>query len=410
MKFLLSRSILLVAFLITIILIVGYARGYRINLSQKKLISTGILVASSSPDGAKIYINGKLEGATNSNIGLSPGIYNVEIKKDGYSTWKKTIVIKGELVLKADALLFPQNPSLSPITSLGVVKAQFFPISSRTLILSDRREALVPITTQAEEVLKDGLYLLDNSKKPLNIFSPLKLVAPRDTTLQNLDFSQSSFAMSPDGKQILMNSVTTGKQKRSLLISADEVTTSVFDVTGSIATIQTAWEKEDLRNTQKILETFKEPFARIASDSFKIAAFSPDETKILYMATKTVTLPPIITPPLIATNQTDETRTIAPGSLYVYDKKEDKNYKLDLPTTPYPLPHILWFPDSAHLIIKERDHIDLIDYDGINRQVVYSGPFEKDFLGATPDGKLLILANLNPQKNQLPDIYAVGIR
>jgi len=60
--------------------------------------------------------------------------------------------------------------------------------------------------------------------------------------------------------------------------------------------------------------------------------------------------------------------------------------------------------------MNEGDKISIVDYDNANKQVVYSGPYEGGFVSVTNDGKLLILANLNPQTNKLPDVYAVGIR
>jgi hypothetical protein len=126
------RLILGGLFVFVLFTLIAYARGYRFNLSQKKLDSTGILVASSYPDGAKIFLNGELFGATNENIIIEPGEYNVEIKKDGFTSWSKSLKIKGELVIKADALLFPKNPSLSPVTSLGLVFAQTSPTNYRS--------------------------------------------------------------------------------------------------------------------------------------------------------------------------------------------------------------------------------------------------------------------------------------
>ena len=60
--------------------------------------------------------------------------------------------------------------------------------------------------------------------------------------------------------------------------------------------------------------------------------------------------------------------------------------------------------------MRETNKITIVDYDNSNKQTVYSGPIVSDFISITTDGRLLILANLNPQTNKLPDVYAVGIR
>ena len=96
------------------------AQGYRPDFSTKSLLPNGLLVATSNPNGAQLYIDGRLKSATNTTLNLSPGEYEVEIKKDGYIPWKKTLIIKKELVTKTDAYLFPTFPDFKPLTFTGV--------------------------------------------------------------------------------------------------------------------------------------------------------------------------------------------------------------------------------------------------------------------------------------------------
>ena len=134
-----KRSVVL--FLIFLLVITGaftvikLAQGYRPDLSTKSLRPSGILVATSVPDGAQIYLDGRLASATNTTINLSPGEYEVEIKKEGYTPWQKTLTIKKELVTKTEAYLFPTFPNLQSLTFTGaqtpffrlMVKKSFLP-------------------------------------------------------------------------------------------------------------------------------------------------------------------------------------------------------------------------------------------------------------------------------------------
>lgn len=420
-KTVIIRGVLLFVFLSILGTIIAYARGYRLNITEKKVVPTGILVASSTPESAKIYIDGKLYGVTNSNITLPPGHYHVQIKKDGYSTWENNLTIKGELVVKTDALLFPLNPSLAPLTSLGIVKAHFFEGENKIVVLTENQLTATPSAS--------GVYLLDNGRKQLSIFNPLRTLVLKSAFPTIFDFADTSLEISPDGEESIM---IVSSPVRAYLFSLDEDKQQPIDITRSVQTVRQAWATTRGKNLQRILESFKDPLPQIASDSFDIISFSPDESKILYRAKQNTLIPTIVKPPLISTNQTQQTRDIRTGSLYVYDKIEDTNYlleslvELNAPTIarrqtniPSPSPTIglqlpatnyLWYPDSKHLVIREDNQISVIDYDGTHKQVVYSGPFEKDFLAVTQEGKLLILANLNPQKNNLPDVYAVGIR
>jgi len=75
---LISGSLLLAGTLIAI----QFAKGYRFS-RQGILQGTGLLAANSFPNGAQVYVNGKLSTATDNTLNLDPGEYDVEIKKDG---------------------------------------------------------------------------------------------------------------------------------------------------------------------------------------------------------------------------------------------------------------------------------------------------------------------------------------
>ncbi len=409
MKFLLIRLLLLGIFAVVLVLVVGFARGYRLDFTQKTVSSTGILVASSEPDGAKILINGELKGATNSNIGVKPGVYDVEIAQDGYLSWKKRLSIKGELVIKADALLFPVNPSLSPLTSFGVVKAIPTKTHEKNMIFSE-----------TGDIEKDGIYLIDNRNNPLARINGQKLLALKSIFPSNYTFKDTVVEFSPSEKQMLVTFLqapveTTGKVTREIeptilaiyLLSTDDVTVSPFEVTTSVEAVRSAWDIEHIEVQEKLIETFKKPIVK-ASKSFNILGFSPDETKILYKATESAVIDQVIKPALIATNQMPEERTLMQNAVYVYDKKEDKNFKIADAYNPE-IP-IFWYTDSQHIAIREEEGIAIVDYDGSNKRLVYSGPFQPEFISVTRDGKLLILTNFNNSARTLPDVYSVGLR
>lgn len=411
MKSLLLRLFFIVIFVGVLFLVIGFARGYRLDFKQQTFSSTGILVASSAPDGAKILVNGELKGATNSNISVKPGVYDVEIAQDGYLSWKKRLTIKGELVIKADALLFPVNPSLSPLTSFGVVKAVSTNTHEKTILF-----------TNIGDIEKDGIYLIDNRNNPLARINGQKLLALQSIFPEDYTFENTQIEFSPNEKQMLVSFIetitptpTTRNKKpqpqttvKSIyLLSTDDVTLSPFDVTNSVNAIREAWKTEEIVVRGKLIETFKKPIVK-SSASFNILGFSPDETKILYVATESATIDQVIKPALIASNQTPEERTLSKGSVYVYDKKEDKNFRIAEsfePETP-----LFWYVDSQHIVIRQPEGIAIVDYDGTNKRLVYSGPFQSDFISTTRDGKLLILTNFNSSTRTLPDVYSVGIR
>ncbi len=379
---LIKKLILFVIFLGVLALVIFYGRGYRPDFEKKSFVSTGIVSITSFPKTAKVYINDEFKGVSDINLSLKPGKYKIEIKKDGFTSWTKEVILKGELVVSIDATLFPINPSLSPLTNLGIIRA---------IPLDDNNKILV--------FSKTGVFLFEASKNVLTFFTPLKTIAKIELFPENIDWKNISVYISPDLKQAIIG---------DYLVSLEEENQSLLNVSleASKENLITAWEEKKQANIRKILETYPKDFVKIASDSFKIISFSPNETKVLYKSLINTNLPLMIDPPLIGTNQAQETRNLKKNDYYVYDKKEDKNYFINTsnPET------INWYFDSKHLVFQEDKKISIADYDNKNKQTVYSGPFERGFFMPTNDGKIIILANLNPEANELPDLYLVGIR
>src|SRR5579872_615315 len=155
---------LLISFFILLFLAIGttvaifYGKGYRFDLTGTKsfLKGTGLLVATSSPDGAQVVINGHLTTATNNTINLAPGQYNVKIYKDGYFPWEKTIDVEEEVVSKAEALLFPTTPQLQSITTTGALQPVIDPSMTK-----------IAYVVASQSAHLNGIYVLDMGNRSL---------------------------------------------------------------------------------------------------------------------------------------------------------------------------------------------------------------------------------------------------
>ncbi len=442
----LARLLITIVFIFLLVAIIAYARGYRFNMKEKSLTSTGILALSSSPKPGKVYINGELKGVTDLNLTLPPGQYNVQIKKDGYTEWSQSINLKGEIVTSLDALLFPKNPSLSPSTNIGVVKAISVDQTDNVLLFSHN-----------DDTEKDGAYLFDSNQRPLSFIAPLQPIILEKVLPKGAHLKDATVTFSPDYRQAIFDVPFTDADTESYLLSLDQENLTPFNITGNKDSIVEAWLQEKNNDMTKILETFPLPIQKVASDSFKMIAFSPDETKILYKADDNTLVPFALKSPLIGANQMAEERSIHAGSFYIYDKKEDKNFALPdlqqpsektiasitptpsikkslntvntlvpktatitLPVVSTNLPlldmaadgeyPVMWYPDSKHLVIKQAHEIIVVDYDGSNKRTIYSGPFDQTYFTVTTEGKLFVLTNLNPQYNKFADLYEIGIR
>lgn len=384
-------------FIALVIAVIGFARGYRLDLEKRSVSPTGILAVISSPKAAKVYLNGEFKGVTDLNMTLPPGNYKVEVQKEGYTSYATNITLKGELVETVDPILFPINPSLTPLTNLGVVKAVQVDQSDKIILFVDNNSAE-----------KDGIYLFDSNNKAISFFPPLKTIILKSKLSVGIDFSKTLVNFSPDFKQAIFDFTLADDSVISYLFTVDAENQELFDVTNSKPTLLAAWEQEKAEETTKIMESFPKEIQKIASDSFNIVSFSPSKTKILYRAKLNLNLPLIIDPPLIASNQTNEERSVNKNSVYVYDLKEDKNFLID--GSDFDEEKVRWYSDSKRFALKDNGRLSIINYDGKNKQTVYSGPIEEGFFAVNSGGQLIIMANLNPQLNKLPDLYQIGIR
>ena len=376
------------------IVVVLYGKGYRFGVDKgvPQLAGTGLFVATSKPDGAQVFINGNLTTATNNTINLTPGIYQVKIVKQGYFSWEKQVKIKKETVAKEEAFLIPTAPKLESITDTGVLNPTIDPAKTRI--------AYIVASSSAKD---NGIFILDiNSRPILTLQGNSKQIA--DDTVDK--FSAAAISWSPDGNQIL----ATVSARPTYLLSANDSNNSPRNVTEILFSVDADWQTQKLKKETSRLNGLKQQLRKVITDNFQIMEWAPDESKILYTASASATIPTIIKPALIGTNSTREERNIIKDNLYVYDIKEDRNYKIDGKMPAIDSTSISWFPDSRHFIYVHDKRIDILEYDGLNETTVYAGPFIGSYAFPWPDGsRIAMLTNLN-NPNITPNLYTISLR
>ncbi len=400
-KQLIIPALIILFLLLGTMLVVLLGRGYQLNLNGNgpMISGTGLLVATSSPDGAQVLINGHLTTATDNTINLAPGDYDIKIFKEGYFPWEKKITIKKEVVSKADALLFPTAPQLASITNVGIQNP-----------VLDPTETKIAYTIASQSATENGIYVLDMSLRPI--------LTLQDSSTQLIDdtltsFSEANLQWSPDSTQLLAT-IPNLSSTTTYLLQTSGMNQAPQDVTETLASVDASWQTIQTEKDTAQMNVLPKNLRTIVVANFNILQWSADDTKILYTASQSASLPLIINPPLIGTDSTPQVRDIRKGEVYVYDIKEDRNY-LILSALPAGKPAeqqlpIMWYPDSKHLVYVHDGKIDMMEYDAQNQTTVYAGPFVDDFVFPWPDAtKLVILTNLgNP--SIAPNLYTLGLK
>ena len=375
-----------------------YGKGYRFGFTNGRpdLSGTGLLVTTSTPDGAQVFVNGHLTTATNNTINLSPGTFNVEIVKQGYFPWQKTLDIKNEVVTKAEATLFPIAPKLESITTTGV----------QNPVLDQSQTRIAYSVSSQSATTKNGVYILDMSNRPILTLQGASTQIATDAVNA---FSKSILAWSPDGSQLMATISAASGSETTYLLDPKTLNQTPSDVTETLSSVNPIWQKQQTEKDKAQMDALPSNLKTVVADNFKILSWSSDETKILYTAKSTTSLPIIISPRLIGTNSTPEQRDLKKDAVYVYDIKEDRNYQIldSLTETENPL---TWFPDSIHLIYVHNQKIDIMEYDATNQTTIYAGPFVDHYVFPWPDGsKIVILTNLgNPAIS--PNLYTIELQ
>ena len=146
----------------TILLYQSY--GYWVD-KDGRVIQNGLLFVSSHPEGADAYVNGrKYKDNTNTKMRLPSGQYVVELRREGYQTWKRVMTVEGGGVERFD------YPFLFPIQLNTTVVKQYSDAPSLSTESPDRRWLLLATSKQNTFDLYDL-----NSKEPI----------PRTLTIAN---------------------------------------------------------------------------------------------------------------------------------------------------------------------------------------------------------------------------------
>ncbi len=108
----LLRRVLFLAFLggflVAAPVTVLYTAGYRWNPGVARLVPTGLLSVESVPAGAHVRIDGNIRGGVTPALqkNVLPGLHAVEVRKNGYLTWTKTLSFASRETTFAQVLLF----------------------------------------------------------------------------------------------------------------------------------------------------------------------------------------------------------------------------------------------------------------------------------------------------------------
>lgn len=187
-------------FLITAPLVVLYTQGYRYNFNNNRVQRTGILIVSSVPRRADIYLNNEKYVASQTPTKIErllAGDYEIRLEKAGYHSWRKRLPIN-------------QNGSTF------AEKVYLWKVATPELLSTSTASWNTPLR---------GAYAIFNTPTSTLLDANRDRLTPLDTTT-NLPM-QTSWAVtdwSPNNRLALLATITPAKQHRYALVNLDRGT------------------------------------------------------------------------------------------------------------------------------------------------------------------------------------------
>src|SRR3989344_9216209 len=90
--------------------------GYDVDRKTGKVIQNGLIFLSAHPESADVYLNGQRKDKTDLRLAVPAGQYSVELKRDGYRTWKHAVSLEGGGIERlVYPVLFPEKLKTSDV-------------------------------------------------------------------------------------------------------------------------------------------------------------------------------------------------------------------------------------------------------------------------------------------------------
>lgn len=231
-----TRKFRTILFLICVLLlfvtapsVILYSQGYRIDFEQKKIVQTGGLYFKVIPKPVEINVkpivrepfsyslmDKKIQKQTNFLFGsalienLLPATYEIEIKKQDYHDWKKSLKVEEKLVTEnKNLILVPKNPDFMLLDK-----------NIENLWLSPNKEKII-IQKNTEQGWKLEIFDVEKNEKTNLLKSKdcLAKISATPTkslrgTKQSLDISLIDLEFSLDSKKILLKTLQKNPEEK----------------------------------------------------------------------------------------------------------------------------------------------------------------------------------------------------
>ncbi len=196
-------------------LIIFSALGYKFNTNTLRFVKTGLIYIKTQPEGAKIYLNGKLFSAkTPASIDeLIPGVYKINLELESYYSWKGEVDVEAGHASRLDKIiLFPVEPDIKQLSQEEFSSFRITP-EKKLIYYLDQKKKIVyrsdldsssfeDIASLPHEFLQITGWDVSRDNKKLFIFNPHQISVVFFDTQNDYEYAGSFVFLEYGGEKI----------------------------------------------------------------------------------------------------------------------------------------------------------------------------------------------------------------
>lgn len=259
-KQILVYIIMTLAVLVVVTLITLFMLGFRFDINKGNLEQYAFLQFGSSPSGATVSIDGNVAGLnTPTKKSVPAGKHNVEISRDGYQTWRKSVDVKaGTIIWLNYALLVPKKLTVEAVSSYESLYSS----------LASPKGDYMLVEKQSNLAVFNLVDISSNAIKQSSLTIPANLYSEALTIGINHTFNMIKW--DDGGRYVLINHIYNDKNEWLVLdtqnVNLSKNITRVFDLpisainfSGTSGNIFYSLDSNDIRRLDLAAGTISAP-------------------------------------------------------------------------------------------------------------------------------------------------------
>lgn len=386
--------IIIVVFLVIAPLLLLYATGFRYDFQKNKIVQVGIISLETKPRSASIYLNDELLKKKTPTVinNLLPGRYSLEIIKNGYHPWRKTINVQSGLaVVYPDIKLFKKVTNTTEIDQ-NVILASVSDDSKRLAYISQDNLKVInindlksvfnkKITESVSRILwspdavklllelknRDDYLLIDLNKESVNYLSEII-----GLTVKNIKWGpkNNKIIYGIDNSSLFQINLETKERKKII----DSIITDYSIINNTILFVEQFLVKKINLNEPSeeilILELNRGAKPRFLRKNHSIIPLLNTDNHKLYLINQLTNEYQVINERVDHaqwSKDMDKLLLYNKAQLWALDINKDKEYLLL--RTSQTIDEAHWHPSNNHVIASHNQQLEVIELDDHDRNI-----------------------------------------